>query len=123
MSLARSFVDVAIFGPSDLDQWLRLKLQIRIFRSGPSDLGLRPENYLVPVDSAKKFCFSFAPTSASLSIIVPTDLMKKKKCSIGDEWIPAWNEEFKFPFTLPELAFLRIEVRDYDTTGVDDLAG
>ncbi|KAK2970606.1 hypothetical protein RJ640_011536 [Escallonia rubra] len=49
MSLARSFVDVAIFGPSDLGQ--------------------RPKNYLVPVASAKKSCVSFAPTSASLWII------------------------------------------------------
>ncbi|KAK2976498.1 hypothetical protein RJ640_001043 [Escallonia rubra] len=37
--------------------------------AGGKKLGLKPENYLVPVDSAGKFCFAFAPTSGSLSII------------------------------------------------------
>ncbi|KAK2974618.1 hypothetical protein RJ640_025912 [Escallonia rubra] len=61
---------------------------------------------------------------AKLSITgVPADSVKKKSRPIDDEWIPAWNEEFEFPLTVPELALLRIEVRDYDTTGTQVLAG
>ncbi|KAI8020043.1 Protein ASPARTIC PROTEASE IN GUARD CELL 1 [Camellia lanceoleosa] len=37
--------------------------------SGGETLRLRPQNYLIPVDSAGKFCFAFAPTDGSLSII------------------------------------------------------
>ncbi|GMP33087.1 hypothetical protein CsSME_00006562 [Camellia sinensis var. sinensis] len=37
--------------------------------SGGKTLSLRPQNYLIPVDSAGKFCFAFAPTDGSLSII------------------------------------------------------
>lgn len=39
-----------------------------LFASGKK-LSLRPNNYLVPVDSQGTFCFAFAPTSGSLSII------------------------------------------------------
>ncbi|KAL7192369.1 hypothetical protein ACSBR2_024243 [Camellia fascicularis] len=37
--------------------------------SGGETLRLRPQNYLIPVDSAGKFCFAFAPADGSLSII------------------------------------------------------
>ncbi|KAM7479728.1 hypothetical protein LguiA_027941 [Lonicera macranthoides] len=37
--------------------------------SGGKKLALRPENYLIPVDSDGKFCLAFAPTQGSLSII------------------------------------------------------
>ncbi|CAN0912978.1 Phosphoinositide phospholipase C 6 [Linum grandiflorum] len=33
---------------------------------------------------------------------------------IDDEWVPIWDEEFKFELRVPELAILRIEVMDYD---------
>ncbi|KAA8541184.1 hypothetical protein F0562_025209 [Nyssa sinensis] len=36
---------------------------------GDKTLTLHPKNYLIPVDSAGKFCFAFAPTDGSLSII------------------------------------------------------
>ncbi|XP_022954867.1 protein ASPARTIC PROTEASE IN GUARD CELL 1-like [Cucurbita moschata] len=37
--------------------------------SGGKSLQLPPKNYLIPVDSAGTFCFAFAPTTSSLSII------------------------------------------------------
>ncbi|KAL8487997.1 hypothetical protein ACS0TY_023862 [Phlomoides rotata] len=37
--------------------------------AGEKTLSLRPSNYLIPVDKDGKFCFAFAPTSGSLSII------------------------------------------------------
>lgn len=37
--------------------------------TGGKSLNLPAKNYLVPVDSAGTFCFAFAPTSSSLSII------------------------------------------------------
>ncbi|CAI9113621.1 OLC1v1014256C1 [Oldenlandia corymbosa var. corymbosa] len=39
-----------------------------LFASGKA-LSLKPENYLIPVDSMGKYCLAFAPTSGSLSII------------------------------------------------------
>ncbi|KAD5960327.1 hypothetical protein R6Q59_013461 [Mikania micrantha] len=37
--------------------------------AGGKTLSLKPENYLIPVDSNGKFCLAFAPTESSLSII------------------------------------------------------
>lgn len=37
--------------------------------AGGRNLRLPPSNYLIPVDDAGKFCFAFAPSSGSLSII------------------------------------------------------
>ncbi|KAG9160038.1 hypothetical protein Leryth_005773 [Lithospermum erythrorhizon] len=37
--------------------------------AGGKSLRLHAKNYLIPVDSSGKFCFAFAPTSGSLSII------------------------------------------------------
>lgn len=54
---------------------------------------------------------------------VPKDTVMRKTKAIEDEWIPVWNEEFEFPLTVPELAVLRIEVMEYDTSGQHDFAG
>lgn len=54
---------------------------------------------------------------------VPADAAKKKTRIIEDNWFPAWNEEFIFPITVPELALLRIEVREYDRSDKDDFGG
>lgn len=48
--------------------------------------------------------------------------MKKTKV-LEDDWIPAWDEQFEFPLTVPELALLRIEVQEYDMTDRDDFGG
>lgn len=47
----------------------------------------------------------------------------EKTRAIEDQWLPVWNEDFAFPLTVPELAVLRIEVLEYDTTGYPDFAG
>ncbi|GFY84488.1 phosphoinositide-specific phospholipase C family protein [Actinidia rufa] len=54
---------------------------------------------------------------------VPADVAKKKTKVIEDDWAPVWNEEFTFPLTVPELALLRIEVREHDRSEKDDFGG
>lgn len=54
---------------------------------------------------------------------VPSDTIMKKTKTLEDNWIPAWNEEFEFPLTVPELALLRIEVHEYDMSEKDDFGG
>ncbi|KAL5732852.1 hypothetical protein ACOSP7_032194 [Xanthoceras sorbifolium] len=54
---------------------------------------------------------------------VPADTIMKKTKTLEDNWIPAWNEEFEFPLTVPELALLRIEVHEYDMSEKDDFGG
>ena len=55
---------------------------------------------------------------------VPRDHSGMKKTrAIEDDWAPAWNEEFEFPLTVPELALLRVEVWEYDTSGNNDFGG
>ncbi|GKV28289.1 hypothetical protein SLEP1_g37366 [Rubroshorea leprosula] len=54
---------------------------------------------------------------------VPADCVMKKTKTIKDNWVPVWNEAFEFPLTVPELALLRIEVNEYDTTSRDDFGG
>ncbi|KAI3458551.1 hypothetical protein Pfo_015214 [Paulownia fortunei] len=50
---------------------------------------------------------------AKIGIVgVPADTMKKKTKTMNDNWIPTWDELFEFPLTVPELALLRIEVRE-----------
>lgn len=54
---------------------------------------------------------------------VPADKKKVKTVPIEDQWVPLWNEEFEFPLTVPELALLRIEVRDYNMSRRHDFGG
>lgn len=54
---------------------------------------------------------------------VQTDSVMKKTKIIKDDWTPKWDEEFEFPLTFPELAFLRVEVHEYDMTEKDDFGG
>ncbi|KAI3470879.1 hypothetical protein Pfo_027542 [Paulownia fortunei] len=54
---------------------------------------------------------------------VPADAAKRKTRIIEDDWTPYWDEEFAFPLTVPELALLRIEVREYDMSEKDDFGG
>ncbi|KAF5446720.1 hypothetical protein F2P56_032323 [Juglans regia] len=54
---------------------------------------------------------------------VPADEVIKQTKAIEDEWLPMWNEEFEFPLKAPELAVLRIEVLEYDTSGKNDFGG
>lgn len=54
---------------------------------------------------------------------VPRDTVMKKTKAIEDQWLPQWNEDFEFPLTVPELALLRVEVMEYDTSGTPDFGG
>ncbi|CAN7058120.1 unnamed protein product [Brassica rapa subsp. trilocularis] len=54
---------------------------------------------------------------------VPVDTVMKKTKTLEDDWIPAWEEVFEFPLTVPQLALLRIEVLDYDMSEKDDFGG
>ena len=54
---------------------------------------------------------------------VPADNAKRKTKIIEDNWYPIWDEEFSFPLTVPELALLSIEVREYDMSEKDDFGG
>ncbi|CAJ2644059.1 unnamed protein product [Trifolium pratense] len=53
---------------------------------------------------------------------VGADCTKKRTRVKMDNWYPVWDEEFEFQLTVPELALLRIEVKDKDQTK-DDFAG
>ncbi|GKU93376.1 hypothetical protein SLEP1_g6971 [Rubroshorea leprosula] len=53
----------------------------------------------------------------------PADQRMERTLAIEDEWLPVWNQDFGFPLTVPELAVLRIEVLEYDTTKRPDFAG
>ncbi|XP_071718131.1 phosphoinositide phospholipase C 2-like [Rutidosis leptorrhynchoides] len=46
-----------------------------------------------------------------------------KTKAIVDDWWPVWDEEFEFPIRVPELALLRIEVKDIDTTKKNEFGG
>ncbi|KAI3793222.1 hypothetical protein L1987_35838 [Smallanthus sonchifolius] len=54
---------------------------------------------------------------------VPADVSEKKTRVIKNDWTPIWDEEFTFPLTVPELALLKIVVRDNDVSDKDDFAG
>ncbi|KAA8539577.1 hypothetical protein F0562_026269 [Nyssa sinensis] len=54
---------------------------------------------------------------------VPLDTAKKKTRVIGDDWTPVWDEEYTFPLRVPELALLRIEVREHNVSEKDDFGG
>ncbi|XP_051143842.1 phosphoinositide phospholipase C 6-like isoform X2 [Andrographis paniculata] len=54
---------------------------------------------------------------------LPLDEGKGKTRVIEDEWIPHWDHEFSFPLRVPQLALLRIEVREYDLSEKDDFGG
>ena len=53
----------------------------------------------------------------------PADTKTKETKPIEDDWTPSWNDSFEFPLTVPELAILRVEVREYDTSGKSEFAG
>lgn len=54
---------------------------------------------------------------------VPADVAKWKTSVIDNTWDPHWNEEHEFTLKVPELALLRLEVRDYDEESKDEFEG
>ncbi|XP_021891804.1 phosphoinositide phospholipase C 1-like isoform X2 [Carica papaya] len=66
----------------------------------------------------------FSPPDFFVGIAgVSTDAVMKYTKVIQDEWLPVWDEEFEFPLTVPELALLRIEVIEFDTSRKHDFGG
>lgn len=53
---------------------------------------------------------------------VPADKAKRKTLPVDDTWIPTWDAEFNFLLTVPELALLRVEVKDHDNENRDAFA-
>eukprot|EP00257_Ricinus_communis_P026890 XP_025014304.1 phosphoinositide phospholipase C 2-like isoform X2 [Ricinus communis] len=52
-----------------------------------------------------------------------TDKANGQTKVVEDDWLPVWNEEFEFQLNVYELAILRIEVHEYDTSGKHDFGG
>ncbi|KAG6665897.1 hypothetical protein I3843_02G168900 [Carya illinoinensis] len=78
------------------------------------------------LDFSRTHFDSFSPPDfyTKIRIVgVPTDAAKKKTRIIDDDWAPSWDEEFEFPLTVPDLAVLRIEVREYNRSQKDDFGG
>ena len=42
---------------------------------------------------------------------------------MDDKWQPHWNEETVFTLKVPELALMRLEVRDHDEDSMDEFEG
>ncbi|XP_020205631.1 phosphoinositide phospholipase C 6 [Cajanus cajan] len=77
-------------------------------------------------DFSKTYFDAFSPPDFYTKVCivgVPADKANKKTKVIQDDWFPVWDEEFEFPLTVPELALLRIEVREYDKHEKDDFGG
>ncbi|XP_057523195.1 phosphoinositide phospholipase C 6 [Amaranthus tricolor] len=78
------------------------------------------------MDFSKTHFDTFSPPDfyVKLRILgVPADIAKVKTKIMEDEWTPVWDQEFKFALTVPELALLQIEVREYDMSEKDDFGG
>ncbi|KAL3680533.1 hypothetical protein R1sor_023489 [Riccia sorocarpa] len=74
----------------------------------------------------KRYFDQFSPPDFYLKLAIaglPQDKKKAKTQPIEDDWTPKWEEEFEFPISVPELALLRLEVREYDMAGKDDFGG
>lgn len=70
------------------------------------------------------FILLFDQIVGQVSIVgVPADCAKNKTRVKTDTWYPVWDEEFEFKLRVPELALLRIEVKDKDKGKKDDFAG
>ncbi|KAK7300529.1 hypothetical protein RJT34_11375 [Clitoria ternatea] len=112
-----------------------------LMENGPNDEVFDPKNTL-PVkktlkvkvylgngwslDFSKTHFDTFSPPDFYTKVYivgVPADKANKKTRIIQDEWFPVWDEEFEFPLTVPELALLQIEVREYDKHEKDDFGG
>ncbi|KAK7379373.1 hypothetical protein VNO80_04831 [Phaseolus coccineus] len=90
-------------------------LKVKVYMGNGWSLDFSPTDFdtYSPPDFYVKVCI----------IGVPADMAKKKTSVISNNWFPVWDEEFDFPLTVPELALLRIEVRENDKRQKDDFGG
>ncbi|XP_050211249.1 phosphoinositide phospholipase C 6-like [Mercurialis annua] len=78
------------------------------------------------LDFSHTYFDSYSPPDFYTKLYIvgaPADAAMRKTKVIEDNWVPAWNEEFEFPLTIPELALLRVEVLEYDRSEKDDFGG
>uniref|UniRef100_A0A915E8Q7 Phosphoinositide phospholipase C n=1 Tax=Ditylenchus dipsaci TaxID=166011 RepID=A0A915E8Q7_9BILA len=55
---------------------------------------------------------------------IPADEMKKRTRAVKDNGFnPVWNENFSFPLHCPEIAVIRFEIKDFDSTSSNDFIG
>ncbi|KAL9332613.1 hypothetical protein ACSQ67_002223 [Phaseolus vulgaris] len=89
-------------------------LKVKVYKGDGWNLDFSPTHFdrFSPPDFYTKVCI----------VGVPGDCVKKKTSVKVDTWYPVWDEELKFELRVPELALLRIEVKDKDK-GKDDFAG
>ncbi|KAJ1426366.1 PLC-like phosphodiesterase, TIM beta/alpha-barrel domain superfamily [Sesbania bispinosa] len=90
-----------------------LKVKVYMGNGWSSDFSKTHFDTFSPPDFYTKVCI----------VGVPADKAIKRTRVIQDDWFPVWDEEFEFPLTVPELALLRIEVREYDKHEKDDFGG
>ncbi|TKY56865.1 Phosphoinositide phospholipase C 6 [Spatholobus suberectus] len=90
-----------------------LKVKVYMGNGWSSDFSKTHFDTFSPPDFYTKVCI----------VGVPADKANKKTKVIQDNWFPVWDEEFEFPLTVPELALLQIEVREYDKHEKDDFGG
>ncbi|TKY47542.1 Phosphoinositide phospholipase C 6 [Spatholobus suberectus] len=89
-------------------------LKVKVYKGDgwSSDFSATHFDLFSPPDFYTKVCI----------VGVPADSVKMKTSVKMDTWYPVWDEEFEFSLRVPELALLRIEVKDKDD-GKDDFAG
>ncbi|XP_027337978.1 phosphoinositide phospholipase C 6-like [Abrus precatorius] len=90
-----------------------LRVKVYLGNGWSSDFSQTDFDTYSPPDFFTKVCI----------VGVPADIAKKKTSVVSNNWFPVWDEEFEFPLTVPELALLRIEVRDNDKHQKDDFGG
>uniref|UniRef100_A0A803KRH8 Phosphoinositide phospholipase C n=1 Tax=Chenopodium quinoa TaxID=63459 RepID=A0A803KRH8_CHEQI len=97
------------FDPSSIGRPLKIILKIKLYMGYGWHLQFRRTSFdpFSPPDFFTKVAICG----------VPADIKKCKTRPIEDQWVPMWNQEFEFPLTAPELALLRIEVREHDLDG------
>ncbi|KAK4275159.1 hypothetical protein QN277_018289 [Acacia crassicarpa] len=109
--------DVDVFDPSathSLPVKQALKVMVYMGEGWHSDFGGTDFDLYSPPDFFVKVGIT--------GVAADSTRMRRTK-AIEDQWIPVWNEEFRFELRVPELALLRIEVMEYDTSGKHDFGG
>ncbi|CAH9094151.1 unnamed protein product [Cuscuta europaea] len=104
-----------VFDPMALPVKKTLKVNIYMGEGWRTDFHFRHFDFCSPPDFYTK-----------VSIVgMPCDCTRAKKThKIDDQWVPTWNgNEFKFQLRFPELALLRVVVRDHDPAGEDGFGG
>lgn len=112
-----------------IERWRFIKMKLGLFCESKRQSWLISEWWSTDqqlVDGHCSFYVVFLLPNWILQVYivgVPADCAKKRTRIIEDDWAPVWDEEFTYPLTVPELALLRIEVREYDRSEKDDFGG